>query len=150
MNEHESLKEILALAASGALDPLENRRVQQHTAQCEPCRRDLERWSLYTQSLQRLPHPPVPAVLVERTQARMLATHAAGVKYRRDARASAWTLGGLAAFGWAGGFAFWLLVEAFTGIAALEWFVASTAFAWLTAGSAVVIFAHSGKVGRVL
>ena len=59
-------------------------------------------------------------------------------------------LGGLAALGWATGFAFWVLLEVFTGINAVEWFLASTVLAWLTAGSAVVMFGHRDKIGRTL
>jgi hypothetical protein len=150
MNEHESIKEKLTLAASGSLDAMEYRQVQRHTAECEPCRRELERWSLYTQGLQRLPHPGIPAGLVERTQAQMLASHAAVAQHRKDALTSAWTLGALTAFGWASSFTFWNLVELFTGINALVWFLASTGLVWLTAGSAVVMFGYRRKVGRVL
>src|SRR5262245_12363026 len=96
MNEHESIQEKLALAAAGTLDPAEYREIQQHTNQCELCGEELERWSLFTQGLRKLPQPSVPAGLIERTQARLLqAHHVAAAR-----RAQSWTLGGLAFFGW--------------------------------------------------
>lgn len=45
MNEHEVSRETLTLAAAGALDATELRRVQMHAETCEACRRELEVWA---------------------------------------------------------------------------------------------------------
>ena len=58
MSEHESHHDIagmLALAAAGALDAQEQRRLQEHARECEACRRELEIWSGYSQGLRQLP-----------------------------------------------------------------------------------------------
>ena len=57
MKEHEVSRETLTLAAGGALDPEESRRVQQHAETCEACRRELEVWGSYARGLQQLPQP---------------------------------------------------------------------------------------------
>ena len=39
MSEHESIRELLSLAAAGVLAPDEQRRVELHAAVCDACRR---------------------------------------------------------------------------------------------------------------
>ena len=56
MNGHESIRAKLAIAASGALDQEERLLVEQHTRECQNCRRELELWTLYARELRHLPH----------------------------------------------------------------------------------------------
>jgi hypothetical protein len=155
MNEHESMREKLALAAAGSLDLEEMREVQRHASACDACRRELERWSIYTQGLRRLPQPAIPAGLLERTQARILQQHAVTA-----GRASyGLILGGLAGFGWATSIAFWILADivadgvlnqtasVFNPVA---WSLATTLLVWITAGTAAVALTHRRFVRRVL
>ena len=144
MNEHESIREMLALEASGVLDPMESRRVQQHLNGCESCRQDLHNWGLYTQGLRQLPRPPAPDGLVERTQALMANKLETAASHRRNAL----TLAGLALFGWAISLSLWISVRVFTGGAfsvseslanAGLWSLASSVVAWITAGTAAVV-----------
>jgi len=137
MNKHESIREKLALAAAGWLEPEEARQVQQHLVECESCRNELERLSLYSDSLRHLPQPSVPPGLVERTQARMLVVHAAAAARRTND----WIIAALAAFGWASSIGLWSLASRFVGdINVLTWSLASTGFVWVTAGAAAVLF----------
>ena len=87
MSEHESHHDVagmLALAAAGALDGQEQRRLQEHVRECPVCRRELEIWSGYSQGLRQLPQPPIPAQLMERTRTRLVQEHAAAADRRWD------------------------------------------------------------------
>jgi anti-sigma factor RsiW len=149
MNEHALIRQKLILAASGVLTPKEHSRVQQHTSECEACRIELETWSLYTQSLQRLPYPPAPSDLIQRTQSRMLSANAALAHQRKDSATSVRTLSFLSAFAWAAGFAFWIPIQIISGFGALEGFLASTALVWITVCPAVIMFHRGGRIGRM-
>jgi hypothetical protein len=148
MNNHALIREKLILAAAGTLGAAEYRQVQQHTALCDTCRLELERWSLYVQSLKKIPHASIPAGLAERTQQKMMAAGAARPRNRKEAGANPWTLAAVAAFGWCSSYAFWSVVELMTGFNAVQGFLASTALAWLTAGSVVVMLGHWPRTGR--
>ncbi len=145
MTEHESIREMLALAAAGVLGPDEVRRVEQHASRCESCRTELEAWAAYSQGLRKLPQPPAPEGLLERTRARILQEHEAASEKRRHEL----QLAGLAAFGWMTSFALWFIVRGFTGGTlivlganlgnAWTWLAVSTALSWATAGAAALV-----------
>lgn len=64
MREHESIRELLPLAAADALDPHERRRVEAHLRACAECRRELERFGGVGAALRSLPTPqPSPALI---------------------------------------------------------------------------------------
>ena len=88
MNEHESVRAMLPLAAAGLLGPGELRRIEQHARTCELCRSDLETWSVYAQGLRKLPQPSAPAGLLERTRARIIHEHAVAAGRRREGDAA--------------------------------------------------------------
>jgi hypothetical protein len=157
MNEHESIRELLLLAAAGALDgPGELRRVTEHAATCEVCRRELQVWSVYTEGLGRLPQPLLPAGLMERTRARIVEQRAAAARRRENAL----LLGALSLFGWISTLAFWTLARVFTGgvwnlfgvnlVSALTWSLLSTVVVWITAGASAVMLGDRREVRRVL
>lgn len=156
MNEHESVREMLALAASGLLGPDEVRRVEQHARTCELCRKDLETWSAYAQGLRKLPQPSAPDGLMERTRARILQQHAQAAGHRRHA----WLLGALVAFGWTSSLAFWVVVRALTGgvftvmgtnvVNGLVWSLGSTVLAWTTAAAAAMMLGRGREMRRFL
>ncbi len=153
MSEHESMRELLALAAAGALDAEEQRRLDQHAAECPLCRRELEVWSAYSAALQRLPQPALPAQLMERTRSRILQERAAVADRRWDEL----MLGALALFAWTVGLSFWFLMRVFTGGALVimganlvqlgAWSAISTVLVWLTAAAAAMML---GKRRREL
>ena len=144
MNEHESMRELLALAAAGALDREQQRRLDAHARECPICRHELESWSAYAEGLRRLPQPPVPGQLMERTRARILQERAAAA----DRRWNDLMLGALALFTWTVGLSFWFLFRIFTGgelvimganlVRLGTWSALSTVFVWLTAAAAAL------------
>jgi len=144
MNEHQSMRDLMALAAAAALPAPEQRRLDEHVRICPDCRRDLETWSAYAQGLRRLPQPAVPAQLMERTRARILQERAAAA----DRRWNDLMLGALALFAWTVGLSFWFLLRIFTGGALVimganllrlgTWSAISTVVVWLTAAAAAL------------
>jgi anti-sigma factor RsiW len=146
-NDHERALKKLPLAAAGALDANELRAIQKHTGQCDACRRELERWGVYTHQLKQLPQPAVPPGLIERTQALIVEAQAAAAARR----SLDLTIAALAAFGWALSFGLFAVASVIVGgINPLVWSAAWTALAWLTAGSAVAILGHERLIGRML
>lgn len=147
MSEQESHHDIagmLALAAAGALDAQEQRRLQEHARECAACRREMEIWSGYSQGLRQLPQPPIPAQLMERTRARLVEEHAAAADRRWDEL----MLGALALFAWTVGLTFWLVARIVTGGQLIfmganlvrfgTWSAGSTVLVWLTAAVAAI------------
>jgi predicted anti-sigma-YlaC factor YlaD len=151
MTEHDAIRELLALAAAGALDSEQQMRVDRHARECEACRAELARWSGYAEGLRQLRQPALPERLLERTRARVLNERAAGAGRRKDAvLASA-----LAAFTWIVGLTAWLLFQVFSGGAdavleldlsrALKWSIGSTLFVWVTAAAAAIVLGRSRR-----
>jgi anti-sigma factor RsiW len=144
MSEHESIRELMALAACGALDAQEQRRLQEHARECPACRRELEVWSGYSEGLRQLPQPPLPAQLMERTRARVGQERATAADRRWDEL----MLGALALFAWTVGLTFWFVLRIFTGGALVvmganlvrfgTWSAVSTVMVWLTAAVAAL------------
>lgn len=154
MNEHESIRELLSLAAAGVLEADAHRRVEQHVATCTACRRELEAWQGYANELARLPAPVVPRDLVEKTRTRILGQRAAVADKRWDDV----VLGVLALFGWTMAFTTWILVRLFSDnmlalfesgfVKILIWSGASTVFAWLTAAVVAVALGAQRRAVR--
>ncbi len=144
MSEHESMKELLALAACGALDAQEQRRLDEHAQECPACRREQEIWGAYSEGLRRLPQPPLPAQLMERTRARVWQERATAADRRWDEM----MLGALALFAWTVGLTAWFVARIFTGGALVimganlvrfgTWSAISTVLVWLTAAVAAL------------
>ena len=145
MNEHESMREILLLAAGGVLDPPAQRRLEEHARECPECRRELEVWNAYAEGLRHLPQPPLPPHLLERTRARIWQERAAAADRRWDEM----MLGALALFAWTVGLTVWFVARIFTGGALVimgtnlvrfgTWSAASTILVWLTAAVAALV-----------
>ena len=80
MNEHERIRILLPLAASGDLSPRDMRRVDQHVARCEACRQASDELAALGGALRALPTPQPPAELVAHVQrlaeARLALKHA--------------------------------------------------------------------------
>jgi len=144
MSEHESMRELLALAAAGALEGEQQRRLEVHSCECPICRRELEIWSAYSQGLRRLPQPPLPGRLTERARARVLQERAAAA----DRRWNDLMLGALALFAWTVGLSFWFLLRIFSGgdlvimganlVRLGTWSAFSTVLVWVTAAAAAL------------
>jgi anti-sigma factor RsiW len=154
MSEHEAIRELLALAAAGVLEPGDQRRVDEHIATCEACRRELESWQRYARELVRLPAPVAPERLAERTRARILEQRAAVAQRRWDDV----VLAVLALFAWTVALVTWVMFRLFSGgmisvfqagfVTILIWSGATTVLAWLTAAVAAVMLGSRRRAMR--
>jgi len=70
MTGQDEIRELLSLAAAGALDAKEDRRVAAHLRTCSSCAVALASWQAIEAGLRRIPTPQAPAALVARTIAR--------------------------------------------------------------------------------
>ncbi len=156
MTEHETIRELLPLAAAGALDAADEQRVAQHLAICASCAAALEAWSGLARSLRRLPTPLAPAAMVERTRLAVQALRAAEAERRWNRNMLAF----LILFVWTVTLAGWpvfrLLAQGVMGWLdpALDrtWLalVTYTVVTWLTAGVAAALIAlHHRREGRM-
>jgi anti-sigma factor RsiW len=96
MNEHAEVHELLTLAAAGALDEAEERRVEEHLRQCSDCRAEFAGWQRITGALEALPTPQAPRGLVERTRRQMERQAAAKAEHRWNRNLLVW----LTVFAW--------------------------------------------------
>jgi anti-sigma factor RsiW len=111
MNEHSEIRELLTLAAAGALDASEQGRVQEHLRHCEACRAEFAGWSRLSGALQELTTPQAPSGLVEQTRRAMEMRAAA----QRERRASHFRLGLLLLFAWTVTLLNWPLLQLLNG-----------------------------------
>lgn len=94
--EHSAIRELLTLAAAGALDAAEQRRVEDHLHGCEACRAEFRGLGQITKALQEQPMPQMPPGLMQQTR-RLLELRA---QAQRERRQSYFMLSGLAVLGW--------------------------------------------------
>lgn len=144
MSVHESVRKMLPLAASGAVDGEELRQLQQHVQECNSCAREWEVWRLYARSLQQQPQPVAPADLVSRTQARILNERAVILDRRRDAQMLCF----LAFLSFVSSMASWFVAYSLTNgsfvvfgtnwVNPIAWFLISGVLAWMTAAVAAL------------
>lgn len=142
MNGHIEIRDLLALAAAGALDANEQRRVEEHLRDCVDCRTEFDAWCQITSGLRELPTPTAPVGLVERTR-RQLANQSVARSERRWNRLM---MASLITFGWALTLLSWPVLQLlgnklvqwldvpFTNLA-LVWIVYTVA-AWVATGVA--------------
>src|SRR5262245_55073680 len=96
MNNHDEIRDLLTLAAAGALDAGDQRRVEEHLRECADCSAEFRSWQQLTGALEKLPTPQAPAGLVERTQRHLERQAAARAEHRRQRTVLLW----LAALTW--------------------------------------------------
>jgi predicted anti-sigma-YlaC factor YlaD len=111
MNEHNDIRELLTLAAAGALDAAEQGRVEEHLRHCEACRAEFAGWLRLTGTLQDLPTPQARPALLEQTR-RALAARAAAQQAHRT---NHFMLGLLLLFAWTITLLNWPLLRMFEG-----------------------------------
>src|ERR1700677_4891725 len=80
--EHQKIRELLALAAAGALDDKEEQLVARHLRECEQCSAEQETWSMIGSALRRLPTPQPRASVVERARAQAQIRLAEEIEHR--------------------------------------------------------------------
>ena len=96
MSEHNTIRDLLALAAADALSIEEQRRVEQHLAQCAACTAELDAWRGMAEGLKRLPTPQPSPNLVERVRVSLERRLAADAERRVNYRLMAF----LVLFAW--------------------------------------------------
>ncbi|MBI3279866.1 MAG: zf-HC2 domain-containing protein [Acidobacteria bacterium] len=156
MSEHESVRKLLALAAAGALEFEDVRRVEQHAQACDDCRRELETWSRYARALRQLPQPSLPAGLLERARDRILQENGAAT----SDQANAVLLGAIVVFGWVSAPALWVLVHGVTGgtvniqgmslVSLLWWSLLSAVLTWTTAAASAMALVRRSERRSIL
>jgi anti-sigma factor RsiW len=142
MNQHDDIRDLLTLAAAGALDAAEQRQVEEHLRQCAGCRAELESWQRLTGALEALPTPQAPVGLVERTRRLMESQSVA----RAETRQKRIMLFALTAFAWMFSFLSWQLLSMLNGkvvdisstAVTMVW-IGYTMASWLTAGIAAAM-----------
>ena len=154
VDSHEKIRELLALAAAGALSPEEELRVARHQETCDKCATELQGWRVLTEGLRRLPTPQPGAAVVERARARAEVRFAEEIEHRWNRTViiclvvysslltvATWPLfrlitGGLLARFEPGFNYSWLLFAGFTGLA------------WATGGVAAILLARHSRQER--
>ena len=111
VTDHDEIRGMLALAASGDLDAAEENRVAAHVARCGDCAAELERWRTVVGELRRLPTPQPSAGAIARARAAAQAELAVQAEQRADQV----NLVFLLLFAWALTLSGWLIVRLLTG-----------------------------------
>ena len=156
MTQHEQVRELLALAVAGALEPEEMGRIEQHAAACAECAQEMEAWRSLVQNLRRLPTPQPRAEVVERARALAEARLLQAVEERSSVRMAIF----LGAFAWILLVASWPLYHLLTAgvlegyaprlIQGWMGFAVWTGLAWLAAGVAAALVAVQQRRERGL
>ncbi|HLW55107.1 MAG TPA: zf-HC2 domain-containing protein [Candidatus Angelobacter sp.] len=129
--EHDEIRDLLTLAAAGALDAEEQKKVRDHLRLCADCSADFAAWSRLAGALEEIPTPQAPVGLVERTR-RRLEAQAAIAAERRQQR---WLFFWLTVFAWGTTLLTWPLFQYFGdrvgGVVDLSWTHIGATGAWI-------------------
>jgi len=151
------VRDLLPLAAAGALDPGESLRVEAHLRECAACAGEAAGWRTVARELGRLPAPKPSRTLVARTME--------AVEQRLTERAErAWNQAALAflvAFAWTLAVLSWVIVDLVNGVLALRldlsvgssatWYAAYLVAGWLSAGAAAMLLGRrASEEGRIV
>lgn len=105
--EHDDVRDLLTLAAAGALSAEEQKQVEKHLRDCVECSAEFAAWGRLTAALEEMPTPQAPMGLVERTR-RQLEKQA---ELRVERRHQRWLFALLILFAWAGTLVTWPAFE---------------------------------------
>jgi anti-sigma factor RsiW len=154
LESHEKIRELLALAAAGALTPEEELLVARHRETCDECSAELERWDVLTGGLRRLPTPQPRATVVERARAQAETRLAEEIEHRWQRAVIIF----LALYAWILTLVTWPIFRLITGALLTRfgpgfnhsWFLfaAFTILVWATGGVAAVLLARHRQQGR--
>ncbi|HXN98366.1 MAG TPA: zf-HC2 domain-containing protein [Candidatus Acidoferrales bacterium] len=156
MNDHEKIRELLALSVADALTPAEEEQVMNHARSCAECSSELDSWRLLAAGLRRLPTPQPRPLIVERARARAELRFAEEAEHR-------WhriVMVGVILFAWALTLASWPVVRLVSGglLGMLDprlnhaWlgFAVFTTIIWMTGGAAAVFLSLQQRRERRL
>lgn len=151
---HEKIRELLALAAAGALGPEEDLLVARHRETCDECSAELERWGALTGGLRRLPTPQPRIAVVERARAQAEVRLAEELEHRWQRAVIIF----LALYAWILTVVTWPIFRLITGglLARFEpgfnnsWLLLAvfTSLVWATGGVAAVLLGRHRQEGR--
>ncbi len=85
-NEHDKIRSLLSLAASGALDSADELSVENHVRNCPECAAQLAEWQALAGGLRRLPTPQPSPFVLQRTVAIVREAQAAADERRATLR----------------------------------------------------------------
>jgi len=147
MNEHDKIRELLALAAADALTSAEEKQVAEHVRSCLACSNELEAWRPIASELRRLPTPQPSSWLVQATLARAEAKFTEQAEHDWNRRLMIIVV----SFAWLLTIASWAVFHVVSGRFerllgpqfGQTWssFAAFTALGWLAGGVAAVMLA---------
>ena len=156
MSEHDKVRELLALAAAGALTSAEEKQVAEHVRSCVACANELEAWQPIASELRRLPTPQPSSWLVPATLARAEAKLAEQAERDWNRR----VLIMVVTFAWMLTIASWPVFQVVSGrfgsLLGLQFsnrwigFAAFTALGWIAGGVAAVMLAVGQRGQRRL
>lgn len=155
MSEHYKIRELLALAAAGALTSAEENQVAEHVRSCVACSNQLGAWQPIASELRRLPTPQPSSWLVQAT----LACAEAKLTEQAEHDWSRRVMIVVVTFSWLLTIASWPIFHVVSGrfwslpLFSDTWisFLAFTALGWLAGGVATVMLAvrQRGERGLV-
>ncbi len=154
MSNCDEIRDLLALAASGALDAKAEERVAEHVRICAVCAAELDTFQLLARGLRHLPTPQPSPMLIERARASAELRMAEESEQRSNRRVLILLIG----FAWtilivswpiarllSGGIQTWLTTRlpqtwyAFAGV---------TGLGWIAAGAAAIFLAWNSRRER--
>jgi hypothetical protein len=156
MNDHEKIRELLALSVADALTRAEEEQVMNHVRSCASCSSELDSWRLLASGMRRLPTPQPRPLIVERARAR------AATRFAEEAE-QRWhqiVMIGVILFAWALTLMSWPVVRLVSGglLGMLDpglnhaWlgFAVFTTVVWMTGGAAAVFLSLQQRRERRL
>ena len=155
-NEHEKIRSLLSLAASGVLDSAEEMSVERHVRNCSECAAELEHWQALAGGLRRLPTPQLSPFVLQRTVALVREAQSAADERRATLR----ILTPLLALSWFSTIFSWPLFKLATGAFRVvfgihvepDWrvFAFFVLWTWLAAGVAAAMLSSQQRQDRRL
>ncbi len=156
MNDHDKIRELLALSVADALTQAEEEQVMNHARSCAECSSELDSWRLLAAGMRRLPTPQPRPLIVERARAR------AEIRFAEEAE-HRWhriVMVGVILFAWALTLMSWPVVRLVSGglLGMLDprlnhaWlgFAFFTTIIWMTGGAAAVFLSLQQRRERRL
>ena len=155
-NEHEKIRSLLSLAASGVLDSAEEMTVEGHLRNCPECAAELEHWQALAGGLRRLPTPQLSPFVLQRTVALVREAQSAADERRATLR----ILTPLLALSWLSTILSWPLFKLASGVLRVvlgihfepDWrvFAFFMIWTWLAAGVAAALLSFHQRPHRRL